>query len=348
MNLSSLITDFLEYLEIERNTSQKTIENYDHYLKRFLNFAGDINPSAIDLSLIRKYRLHLGRWTDPKTKQPLKRITQNYFMIALRSFLRYLARRDIETLSPEKIELGETEASPIKVLDADALVRLLGAPDIKDKSGLRDRAILETLFSTGLRVSELCSLDRNKIDTTRGELSIRGKGSKIRVVFLSDSAALWLERYVKTREDTIPALFIRYAGRIPEEGKEDEALARITELQERVEAGEDFTELARKYSEEPNAVNGGELGIFGRYGMDENFTKVAFSTPVGQVSGPVLTKFGYHIILVEDKFPEEVARFDEIKEQLKSAIEGEKRNQIFLIYITQLKAQSNVEIYLEE
>ncbi|OGE70729.1 hypothetical protein A2617_03045 [Candidatus Daviesbacteria bacterium RIFOXYD1_FULL_41_10] len=214
MTIPALITDFLEYLEVERGASQKTIENYDHYLKRFLSLAGDIDPAKIDLPLVRKYRLCLSRWSDPQTKKPLKRVTQNYFMIALRSFLRYLARRDIETLSPEKIELGETEASPIKVLDADALVRLLGAPDIKDKSGLRDRAILETLFSTGLRVSELASLNCDTINLGRREFSIIGKGQKERIIFLSDTAVEALDRYLKVRKDTFKPLFIRFQGKI--------------------------------------------------------------------------------------------------------------------------------------
>ena len=214
MTLSSAITDFLEYLEIERNTSQKTIENYDHYLKRFLDFAGDISPTAIDLSLIRKYRLHLGRWTDPKTKQPLKRITQNYFMIALRAFLRYLARQDVKTLSPEKVELGEAEARPLKVLDEAALKSLLEAPDITDKSGTRDKAILELLFSTGLRVSEMASLNRDSINLSRREFSVVGKGQKERIVFLSDSAADCLERYLDARKDTFKPLFIRFQGKV--------------------------------------------------------------------------------------------------------------------------------------
>lgn len=214
MTLSNLITDFLEYLELERNASQKTIQNYDHYLKRFLVFIGDIDPEKIDLETIRKYRLYLSRWTDPKTKQCLKRVTQNYFMIALRAFLRYLARKDIKTLSPEKIELGENDASPIKVLDDQALERLLKAPDVLDKSGLRDRALLETLFSTGLRVSELSSLNRDNINLDRQEFSVVGKGSKERVVFLSDSASKWLGEYLGSRKDSFQPLFIRYQGRV--------------------------------------------------------------------------------------------------------------------------------------
>jgi len=212
--LSSLITDFLEYLELERNTSQLTIKNYDHYLKRFLDFAGDIDPKDIDLNLIRKYRLHLSRFSDPKTKKGLKRITQNYFMIALRAYLRYLARIDITTLSPEKVELGDTDPKPLKILDETQLKSLLEAPDTTSKDGTRDRCILEMLFSTGLRVSELGSLNRDTINLTRREFGIVGKGGKERVVFISDSAANWLQKYLSVRKDTFKPLFIRFQGKI--------------------------------------------------------------------------------------------------------------------------------------
>ena len=214
MVLSVLITDFLEYLELERNVSQLTIRNYDHYLKRFLAFVGDIPPSQIDLSLVRKYRLYLSRYLDPLTKKSLKRVTQNYFMIALRAFLRYLARQDIESLSPEKVELGETEASPLKVLSNTELQQILDAPDTGKINGLRDRAILETLFSTGLRVSELASLNCDTINLDRREFSIIGKGGKIRIVFLSDSAVDSLGRYLSFRKDDFKPLFIRFQGKV--------------------------------------------------------------------------------------------------------------------------------------
>lgn len=221
MTLSVLITDFLEYLELERNASQLTIRNYDHYLKRFLEFAKDIDPKDIDLNLIRKYRLYLSRWADPKTGKPLKRITQNYFMIALRAFLKYLARIDIQTLSAEKVELGDPEPRPLKVLEEDKLKSLLLAPDLTKKDGLRDRAILETLFSTGLRVSELAGLNRDTINLNRKEFGIVGKGGKERVVFVSDSAVDSLNRYLEARQDTFKPLFIRFQGKVnPEEDGE--------------------------------------------------------------------------------------------------------------------------------
>lgn len=221
MTLSALITDFLEHLETERRASVKTVQNYDHYLKRFLEFAGDIDPEKIDLQLMRRYRLHLSRWMDPKTKTGLKRVTQNYFMIALRAFLRYLARRDVETLPAEKIELGETEALPIKVLEEESLNRLLKAPDLTTKPGLRDKAILEMLFSTGLRVAELSGLDHETVNLERREFSVVGKGSKERVVFLSDTAASALGQYLKSRRDPFKPLFIRFQGVVdPAEGGE--------------------------------------------------------------------------------------------------------------------------------
>lgn len=212
MTLSALIRDFLEYLEVEKQASPKTIQNYDHYLKRFLDFAGDINPQEINLELIHKYRLYLTRYSDPHTKEKLKRVTQNYFMIALRSFLRYLARKDVEVLSAEKIELGKSETSPIKVLDQASLIRLLSAPNTLALSGLRDRALLETLFSTGLRVSELASLNRSDINLERGEFSVVGKGGKERIVFLSDEARKWLYEYLHKRKDQYQPLFIRLQG----------------------------------------------------------------------------------------------------------------------------------------
>lgn len=214
MNISSLVSDFLEYLELEKNASQKTIRNYHHYLNRFVEFAGDITPKDIDLKLIRNYRLHLARYADPNNGKPLKRKTQNYFMIALRALLRYMARCDIETLSAEKIELGEQDPSPLKVLEDEALNKLLKAPDLTKKDGIRDKAILEVLFSTGLRVSELASLNRSQINLERREFGVVGKGGKERVVFLSDSAAESLEDYLNQRTDDFKPLFIRYQGRV--------------------------------------------------------------------------------------------------------------------------------------
>lgn len=221
MTLAALIPDFLEYLELEKNVSPKTLKNYTHYLERFLDFAGDLDPKNIDLNLIRKYRLHLSRYFDPLTKKHLKRVTQNYFMIALRAFLRYLARIDVESLAAEKVELGDQEPSPLKVLDQESLEGLLNAPELSKKDGIRDKTILEVLFSTGLRVSELAFLNRDQINLSRGEFGIVGKGGKERVVFLSDEAKQWLATFLKTRNDRFDPLFIRYQGRVdPSEGGE--------------------------------------------------------------------------------------------------------------------------------
>lgn len=214
MTLSSLVTDFLEYLELERNVSQLTIRNYDHYLKRFLEFTSDIEPKDINLGLVRKYRLYLSRWSDPLTKKPLKRITQNYFMIALRAFLRYLARVDVVTLSPEKVELGEVDPSPLKILDDVQLRQLIDSPNTLKKDGIRDKALLETLFSTGLRVSELAKLNRDTINLGRREFGIVGKGGKERVVFLSDAAAEWIQKFLDVRKDSFKPLFIRFQGKV--------------------------------------------------------------------------------------------------------------------------------------
>ncbi|MDP2671371.1 MAG: tyrosine-type recombinase/integrase [bacterium] len=213
MTLSKHITDFLEYLEVEKNASQLTIRNYDHYLKRFLGFAGDVDPKDITYELVRKYRVFLARWVDENSGLPLKKITQNYFIIALRAFLRYLAKHDIETLAAEKVELGDNEPRPIKVLDPEHLERLLSAPNIEKIEGLRDKAILEVLFSTGLRVSELAGLDRDHVNIDKGEFGVIGKGRKERIVFLSDSSKEWLGRYIAQRKDLFKPIFIRYSGK---------------------------------------------------------------------------------------------------------------------------------------
>lgn len=208
MNIKDLKSQFLEYLEIEKNRSPKTIENYNHYLTRFINFAKVENPRDITEEAIRKYRLTLNRTTDERGKS-LKKVTQNYHIIALRSFLKYLAKRDIRTVPAEKIELGKQEEREVVFLESSELERFLRAPQGASLSDLRDRAILETLFSTGLRVSELCSLDQDDIDLKRGEFSVKGKGSKIRLVFLSEQAKAAIASYLEKRRDADGALFVR-------------------------------------------------------------------------------------------------------------------------------------------
>ena len=208
MNIKTLKIQYLEHLEIEKNRSPKTMENYGRYLDRFLQFAKISSPAGITEDLIRQYRLYLNRLKDTKGNS-LKKVTQNYHIIALRNFLKYLAKRDIKSVPAEKVELGKQEDREVTFLEADELERLLKSPEGDNLDVLRDRAVLSALFSTGMRVSELCSLDRNKIDTTRGELSIRGKGSKIRVVFLSDEAKEDINKYLGKRFDVDEALFIR-------------------------------------------------------------------------------------------------------------------------------------------
>lgn len=222
MPLSKLIIQFLEHLEVEKNSSPLTIRNYAHYLNRFVQYAGDISPTEINGELIRKYRVYLARFVDDKTGLPLKRITQNYFLIALRAFLKYLAKIDVNSLPSEKIELGKSDPRPVTVLDDDQLSRLLNGPEISKDAGLRDKAILELLFSTGLRVSELAQLNRDQINLDRKEFGIVGKGGKERVVFVSDSATQWVGRYLDVRTDSFKPLFIRYSGEVdPTDGGEN-------------------------------------------------------------------------------------------------------------------------------
>ena len=211
MLFSKLKTDFLEYLEIEQGRSQKTIENYDHYLTRLIDFAGDIKISEINQELIRKWRLWLNR-LGTNTSDELGKNTQNYHLIALRSFLKFCAKRDIQTMPADKIELAKSKRKQVTFLNPDELERLFNTPKLDTLSGLRDRAILELLFSSGLRVSELVNLNRGDINLKRKEFMVRGKGQKDRPIFISETAAWWLIKYLEKREDNSNPLFIRYSG----------------------------------------------------------------------------------------------------------------------------------------
>jgi len=218
MSLELLIAEFLEYLEIQKGFSPLTIREYRHYLKRFHNWLTENSPAAkpedINLELIRKYRLHLAHLC-ARDGVPLERVTQSYHIVALRAFLRYLlVQRDIVTLSPDKVELPKQGSRSIAFLNPDQIERLLNSPKIATNAGLRDRTILETLYSTGLRVSELVSLNRDQVDLERKEFGVKGKGNKIRVVFLSDTAAQWIERYLRSRQDNFKPLFIRHSGKV--------------------------------------------------------------------------------------------------------------------------------------
>lgn len=211
MTISDLITDFLEYLEIEQNRSQKTIANYDRYLQRLVEFAGDKDVSKINDDMIRKWRIWLARHKDNRGEE-MGKTTQNYHLIALRSFLKYAAKRDIETLPSDKIELARVKRPQIGFLDTDEVQRLFDIIDTSNPVGLRDRAILELLFSSGLRVSELVNLNRDHINLERGEFQVRGKGQKDRPVFISPEAAEAVGLYMKSRNDNYDPLFIHYAG----------------------------------------------------------------------------------------------------------------------------------------
>lgn len=206
-----MITDFLEYLEIEQNRSQKTIENYHHYLTRLIDFAGDITVSEVTPELIRKWRLWLNR-LGTNTSDELQKSTQNYHLIALRSFLKYCAKRDIEAISADKVELARTKRGQVTFLTSEEIERLFAEPDISKPAGLRDRAILELLYSSGLRVSELVGLNHDHINLKRLEFTVRGKGQKDRPVFISPDSAVWIQRYLDARTDKSTALFVRIGG----------------------------------------------------------------------------------------------------------------------------------------
>jgi site-specific recombinase XerD len=223
--LNPLLTRYLEFCEVEKNLSQSTIRMYHFYLSDFIQWSkkflkkDDLSPSDITLQLIRKYRLALNRRISSKSNESFKRSTQKTFLVAIRAFLKYLiVEEKIEVVAPDQILLGKDDARVPKVLNNDQLKRLFEVQDLNKKSGIRDRAILETLFSTGLRVSELVALDKNDINLESGEFTVVGKGRKVRTVYLSESAKKWIRRYLATRRDEFTPLFLRYSGKKMEEG----------------------------------------------------------------------------------------------------------------------------------
>jgi len=215
--LSSLIDQFLEHLEVEKGCSKLTIRDYKHYLAIFQQWLSSTLPDKtieeISLENVRKYRVYLANRVDYKGLT-LKRVTQNYYIIALRSFLRYLIKNDIKTLEPSKIDLPKAESKSLKFLEKEQVEQLVQVIDISKEEGLRDRAMLELLFSTGLRVSELVKLNHKHINLDRREFGVIGKGGKARIVFVSERAVEWIERYLAERHDDYAPLFIRYSGSI--------------------------------------------------------------------------------------------------------------------------------------
>lgn len=207
---TDLIYDFIESLEVEGGRSPKTAQNYTHYLERFSDFAGEITVDQITPEMIRKFRLWLNRYKNDNDES-LSTITQSYHLIALRGFLQYLSKRDIKSLAPNKIDLPKTHRKQVTFLHVDEIDRMISQIDTDSEPGLRDRAIVELLFSAGLRVSELVSLDRRDINTKRREFMVRGKGQKDRPVFISKEAAEHIENYLETRQDNLSPLFLSYS-----------------------------------------------------------------------------------------------------------------------------------------
>jgi site-specific recombinase XerD len=228
IDIGKLIDDFLQYVQINRGYSNLTIREYQHFLIFFKDWLDEQYPGIsvenINLDVVNKYRLYLSKF-HAKSGKLLQRITQGYYIIGLRSFLRYLlVQRDLNVMSPDKIELSKQAQRSVNFLNIDQVERLLNSPDLTNEIGIRDKTILETFFSTGMRVSELAKLNRDQIDLKRKEFGVRGKGNKVRVVFLSDIAAKWVFQYLQARDDNYKPLFIRYGGDRKIPGKNGENL----------------------------------------------------------------------------------------------------------------------------
>lgn len=219
-NLQDVFLKYLEHCEIEKNLSQNTIKMYHYYLTDFHNWSMEFLKTAqiyledISDELIKKYRVDLNRRVSNKSNEAFKRSTQRTFLVAIRAFLKYLVVEErLEIIPPDQIILGKSEERMPKVLDDDQLKKLFEVQDLNRKSGLRDRAILETLFSTGLRVSELVKLDIGDINLTSGEFTVLGKGRKVRIVYLGGASKNWIGKYLSTRRDQFLPLFLRYSGK---------------------------------------------------------------------------------------------------------------------------------------
>lgn len=244
-NLEKQINEFLEYLEIEKNSSKLTIRDYRHYLETFAKWYSTTLPgkSIENLKLVdvRKFRVYLANRVDERGKN-LKKVTQNYYVIALRSFLKFLIKNDQKTLEPTKIDLPKTESRSLKFLEREQIDRLVTMPDTSKEAGVRDRAILELLFSTGLRVSELVKLNHEQINIQRREFGVVGKGGRARVVFISDRAADWIARYLEMRVDVFKPLFIRYSRDIDEEDNGEKMRLTVRSVERIVKK---YTHMAR-------------------------------------------------------------------------------------------------------
>ena len=214
--IEKMVQDFLEYCEIEKNKSHQTIRNYHHYLGRFAEYCGKngiTKPEQITLDTVRSYRLYLNRLVDGRNGRNLKLVTQNYHVIAVRAFLKYLAKRDIDTLSAEKIELAKSPSREVEVMNNDEVARIKAATKHEELevARLRDSAILELLFSSGVRISELVQLKTKQMNFERGEFTVRGKGDKLHLVFMSSEAIRALQLYLMKRHDNNPALFVSHS-----------------------------------------------------------------------------------------------------------------------------------------
>lgn len=234
-NIEDVIVKYLEYCEIEKNLSQNTIKMYHFYLLDFVDWmkvtknAQKTVISDIDLDIVKKYRIYLNRRKSSKSNEEFKRSTQKTFLVALRAFLKYLlVIEELDIMSPDQIILGKSSDRVPKVLNEEQMDRFFDVQDLNKKSGVRDRAILETLFSTGLRVSELVALNKDDVNLQSGEFTVIGKGGKARTVFLSPSATDWLKRYLATRNDAFNPLFVRYSGKKMDEGDFDGESLRLT------------------------------------------------------------------------------------------------------------------------
>ncbi len=227
-SLSQLKDDFLQYIEIEKGRSSLTVRNYNHYLTRFLDFVKVEHPKDLSEQKLRSYRIYLNRLSARKEKkgqvvETLSKSTQNYHLIALRAFLKYMRREGVQSYDPERIELAKTGGRELDLISEKELNNLFEATDTSTLPGLRDRALLEMLFATGLRVSELCSLDRDT-DFSSGEISVRGKGGKVRVVFISENAKDAVKNYVKERTDIDEAMFVDHSPRALSRMKKEESI----------------------------------------------------------------------------------------------------------------------------